>query len=96
MFSSDVPQIILPCAIPEASEVPIPHSVIHDRTSKGTEMRNHMYVECSNDEAEVEGFGCPTDRIGGARVAPETYGQAFAVILYAAQTGNYCPPVKPA
>ena len=49
-----------------------------------------------DDEAEVQGFGCPTDNIGGRRVLPETYGEAFGVLLYAAQTGNYCPPVIPA
>ena len=46
-------------------------------------------------DADVEGFGCPTDGIGGARVLPETYGEAFDVLQYAAQTGTYCPPVKP-
>ena len=46
-------------------------------------------------DAEVEAFGCPTDGIGGARVLPETYGEAFDTLLYAAQTGQYCAPVKP-
>jgi hypothetical protein len=47
------------------------------------------------DEVEVEGFACSTDNIGGARVGPQTYGEFFNVMLVAAQTGSYCPPVIP-
>jgi hypothetical protein len=49
----------------------------------------------ADDEADVEGFACSTDNIGGARVAPQTYGEFFNVMLVAAQTGSYCPSVIP-